>query len=60
MQTSEKQSSHVLNFTFLLPARQAEFRIIAGQNRNVSYKQPKSITQSIYRYCEGNRRNPLQ
>jgi len=60
MQNGEKQSSHVLKYAFLLPARQAEFRIITGQNRNISYKQPKSITQSVHRYCKGNKRNPSQ
>jgi hypothetical protein len=58
MQTGEKQSSHVLKYAFLLPARQAEFRIITDQNGNISYKQPKHITLFIYRYCEINERNP--
>jgi len=58
MQTGEKQSSHALKYAFLLPARQAEIRIITGQNGSISYKQPKSITQSIYRYMKVTRGVP--
>jgi hypothetical protein len=49
MKTSDKQSSHVLKYAFLLPARQAELRIITDQNENIGYKQPKSVMPFMYR-----------